>query len=325
MARRGGRRPSQGNSPWEARGRMALDAEHFSFTAYLAEVASVELLTREQEIELAERCQRGDKEAVDALSQANLRLVISMARRYRGRGLSFLDLIQEGNLGLLEAVSKFDPAKGCRFSTYACWWIRQAITRAVANKGRTVRLPVHIHEVVQKYNYLASRAAQVNEPLSITEASRALFPVSEDRTTKKVLRAVKKKKTETEILVKQGLEVDAARRLRSVLTMALEPVSLESPVSHEHGETCLGDVLPSTDCELTRRHLAQEWEWLLSHLSAKERDVINQRYGLGGEDARTLNELAEAYGVSRETIRQTELKAILRLRDVMSREGCSLT
>ena len=321
------RRSARSASPWETRGRVSLDPEHYSFTAYLAEVASVALLTREEEVELAERCQRGDKEAVSALTQANLRLVISMARRYRGRGLSFLDLIQEGNLGLLEAVSKFDPTKGCRFSTYACWWIRQAITRAIANKGRTVRLPVHIHEVVQKYNYMASKAAQRNQPLALAEASRTLFPVTEERTTKKLNRSLKRKgkNTENDYQVKVlELETDAARRLRLVLTMALEPISLDSPVSHEHGETCLGDVLPAGDCELSRQHLAQEWDWLLSHLSEKERRIINQRFGLGEEEARTLNELAEAYGVSRETIRQTEIKAILRLREVMGREGCDL-
>jgi RNA polymerase primary sigma factor len=302
------------------RSRTEPDSEHAIFTSYLSEVATVELLTREDELELGERCQRGDKTASDALIQANLRLVISMARRYRGRGLSFLDLIQEGNLGLLEAVGKFDPAKGCRFSTYACWWIRQAISRAIANKGRTVRLPVHLHEVVQKYNYMASRAALQNRSLPLGEAARELFPVSEERAAKKLTRSLKRQieDMETECQDKVAeLELDAARRLQVVLSMAQEPISLEAPVGYDHGETSLGDMLPSTDCEFGRHQAQHEWEWLLSHLNEKERRIINQRFGLGDEEVRTLNELAEAYGVSRETIRQTEIKAITRLRSVL--------
>ncbi|CAM9670255.1 unnamed protein product, partial [Phaeothamnion confervicola] len=181
-------------------------------SSYLSEVAFERLLTREEEIELAERISRGDEDARERLAKSNLRLVISMARRYLGSGMSFVDLIQEGNLGLLEAVAKFDASKGCRFSTYACWWIRQAITRALANKGRAVRLPVHIHDVVQKYSRLTSQASKERDAVvTLGEASRILFPVSEDEVR--------------------------------ILTMAQEPVSLEAPVSHEVGESTLGDMI----------------------------------------------------------------------------------
>ena len=309
---------------------LGKESDSLSLNAYLGEVYKVPLLTREDELSLAERVARGDAQARETLANSNLRLVISMARKYLGTGLSFQDLIQEGNLGLLEAVSKFDAAKGCRFSTYACWWIRQAITRALANKSRTIRLPVHINEIVQKYSRLSNRAMTAgHDPEVVNEASRELFPVSSEKVCRKLSRSLKRKVQAEDPRVADKiakLEGEAVRRLRAILSIAQEPVSLETPVGgHESSELSLGDMLPSQGCEVTRSLERSDWGWLMSHLSEREQDILRKRFGLGDEDCRTLNELAEQFGVSREAIRQQEAKALKKLRAIIEREGWAVT
>lgn len=299
---------------------MTSEADQLSLQSYLKEVAEVELLTKEQEYDLAMRVRQGDAQAREHLAKANLRLVLSMARRYIGSGLSFLDLVQEGNLGLLEAVEKFDVEKGFRFSTYACWWIRQAITRAIANKGRTVRLPVHIHDIVQKY----SRITEGTSDSSLEEVSQELFPVCEETTRRKLSRNLKREVgLHDQAYAKriQELQGESMRRLQSVLAIAQEPVSLETPLGHDGQESNLGSMLPTPCCGLQEHFRHQEWDWLLSHLKGRELDVVRQRYGLEGCEPRTLNDLAEEMGVSRESVRQVEVKALKRLREVVLREG----
>ena len=307
---------------WAKSSRNLLsEADQISLQSYLQEVAQVQLLSKERELELAEGVQRGEAQARQELAQANLRLVLSMARRYIGSGMSFLDLVQEGNLGLLEAVDKFDPSKGFRFSTYACWWIRQAITRAIANKGRAVRLPVHIHDVVLKYNRLTQKGASEND---FQEISQELFPVCTDTLKRKMGRNLKREVGEQDQEFRQRfqeLQGESMRRLRTVLTMAQEPVSLETPLGSESTDSSLGDLLPHGECELRSYLQTLEWDWLMSHLSTRELDVVRQRYGLGTSSPKTLNELAEVMGVSRESVRQVEVKALRKLREVVLSEG----
>ncbi len=300
---------------------LSTESDQLSLQSYLQEVSGVELLTKEKEFALAEAVQNGDQQARKELAGANLRLVLSMARRYVGSGMSFLDLVQEGNLGLLEAVDKFDPHKGFRFSTYACWWIRQAITRAIANKARTVRLPVHIHDVVQKYSRLTEGKANEN---SFAEISQELFPIDQDTLRRKLSRSLKRQvETQDKEYVTrfQELQGESMRRLRTVLLIAQEPVSLETPLGTDGQETSLGSMLPTSDCELAAHLRTQEWDWLMSHLNEKELDVLRQRYGLDGAQSRTLNELAEEMGVSRESVRQVEVKALKKLRSVLLKDG----
>jgi len=299
---------------------MTSEADQLSLQSYLKEVAEVELLTKEQEYDLAVRVRQGDSQAREHLAKANLRLVLSMARRYIGSGLSFLDLVQEGNLGLLEAVEKFDVEKGFRFSTYACWWIRQAITRAIANKGRTVRLPVHIHDIVQKY----SRITEGTSDSSLEEVSQELFPICEETTRRKLSRNLKREvglQDQAYARRIQELQGESMRRLQSVLAIAQEPVSLETPLGHDGQESNLGSMLPTPHCTMQEHFRHQEWDWLLSHLKGRELEVVRQRYGLAGCEPRTLNDLAEEMGVSRESVRQVEVKALKRLREVVLREG----
>lgn len=300
---------------------MTAEADQISLQSYLEEVSRVGLLSKEREVELALRVQQGDDNARAELAQANLRLVLSMARRYIGSGLAFLDLVQEGNLGLLEAVEKFDPSKGFRFSTYACWWIRQAITRAIANKGRTVRLPVHIHEVVQKFSRLT---AQGQAESRFQEISQELFPVDGETLRRKLSRSLKRDIREEDSEYRsrfQELQGESMRRLRTVLVMAQEPVSLETPLGQDGQETQLGAILPNQNCEMSHYLRHQEWDWLMSHLNERETFVVSHRYGLGGATARTLNELADEMGVSRESVRQIEVKALKKLREVLLRDG----
>lgn len=301
---------------------LGAESDQISLQSYLHEVAKVDLLTKEKEMDLAVRVQQGDVQAREQLAEANLRLVLSMARRYVGSGMPFLDLVQEGNLGLLEAVEKFDPTKGFRFSTYACWWIRQAITRAIANKGRTVRLPVHIHEVVQKYGRMTAHTGTYES--GFEQASQELFPIDPDTLRRKLSRSLKRAvdPEDAEYQARMSeLRGESMRRLRTVLSIAQEPVSLETPLGQDGQETNLGAMLPHTDCELSKYLRGQDWDWLMSHLTERELGVVRQRYGLDGAESRTLNELAEQMGVSRESVRQVEVKALKKLRDVLLKDG----
>lgn len=294
------------------------ESESQSLSTYLAEIARQPLLTKDEEIQLAQAIARGDAGAREKMASSNLRLVVSMARRYLGAGLALVDLIQEGNLGLLEAVDKFDVKKNCRFSTYACWWIRQAMTRAIANKSRTVRLPVHLHDLVQKYQRLTSQAISArDQQWSLTEACKILLPME----AKEAKKSTKHMSPESKQRHLEDLQKTAERKLRHLLTSSMEPLSLEAPIHAESQELSLAEVVPASRCEFREACARQEWQDVLSYLSAKELRIVYCRYGLGGENEKTLNELALEYGVSRESIRQIELKAIQKLRDAAAREG----
>lgn len=287
---------------------------------YYRQIARSRLLTAEEERSLGHRIQQGDQQARRELAEANLRLVVKIARQFRFSRFSFPDLVQEGNLGLLEAVEKFDPDKGCRFSTYACWWIRQAITRAIANKGRTIRLPVHINELLQKYHRLNNEVrANTGNDASIAEAANLLMPVDIEVARKKAGRSMKGKRLSADdprvIRMVRRMEARAQGRLEEILRMANQPISLELPMG-EDSESSLKDLLPgNADLEtpgLNRDSLA----WLLSHLSEKERLLLALRYGFDGGEGKTFAELAEIFGISRESVRQKEMRALHKLREL---------
>ena len=257
-----------------------------SLRLYLRAIGRVALLTAEQEVSLAKRIERGDMEAKQHMTEANLRLVVSIAKGYLGRGLTFLDLIQEGSLGLIRAVEKFDYRRGYKFSTYATWWIRQAVTRAIADKARTIRIPVHM---VDKLNKVVHVERQLVQQLG-------------------------REPTSTEI----AAQVDMAEaEVRDIMRMAQSPISLEKPVGEED-DSELGDFIedeaaPSpfeTAIETMRR---ENLHRALSALPRREREVIEMRYGLGGQEARTLEEVGRAFGVTRERIRQIENNTLKKL------------
>ena len=253
---------------------------------YLKEIGKIPLLTPEEEVELAKRVEQGDEEAKKKLIEANLRLVVSVAKRYIGRGLLFLDLIQEGNLGLIKAVEKFDWRKGYKFSTYATWWIRQAITRAIADQARTIRIPVHMVETMNKIH----------------------------KVTRQLTQELGRKPTEEEIAEKSGLPVE---RIREISMMGQEPLSLEMPVGEDE-DTHLADFvenkgLSPADVSI-QKSLKKDIEELLNELSEREREILKLRFGLEDNQPRTLEEVGKLFNVTRERIRQIEAKALRRLR-----------
>ena len=254
---------------------------------YLKEIGRVPLLSGEEEIDLAIRMANGDEFAKQRLSEANLRLVVSIAKRYVGRGMQFLDLIQEGNLGLIKAVEKFDYTKGFKFSTYATWWIRQAITRAIADQARTIRIPVHMVETINKVKKVSSQLLHKNghEP------------------------------TAEEIADELGMPVD---KVREIMRVAQEPVSLETPIGEEE-DSHLGDFIPDDDTPapadaashiLLREQLSE----VLHTLTPREEKVLRLRFGLEDGRSRTLEEVGREFNVTRERIRQIEAKALRKLR-----------
>ncbi|MBE3590131.1 MAG: RNA polymerase sigma factor RpoD [Firmicutes bacterium] len=254
---------------------------------YLKEIGRVPLLKAEEEVELAKRIEQGDEEARRKLAEANLRLVVSIAKRYVGRGMLFLDLIQEGNLGLLKAVEKFDYRKGYKFSTYATWWIRQAITRAIADQARTIRIPVHMVETINK----------------LTRVSRQL------------LQELGREPTAEEIAEHMGIDAD---KVREILKIAQEPVSLETPIGEEE-DSHLGDFIEDTDAPAPAEAasfsmLKEQLEDVLSTLTEREQEVLRLRFGLEDGRQRTLEEVGKVFGVTRERIRQIEAKALRKLR-----------
>ena len=254
---------------------------------YLKEIGKVPLLSAEEEIEYAKRMEQGDEEAKKRLAEANLRLVVSIAKRYVGRGMQFLDLIQEGNLGLIKAVEKFDYRKGYKFSTYATWWIRQAITRSIADQARTIRIPVHMVETITKVKKVSSQLLHENghEP------------------------------TPQEIADRLGITVD---RVREILRISQDPVSLETPIGEEE-DSHLGDFIPDEDAPApaeaaSRTLLKEQLSEILGTLTPREEKVLRLRFGLEDGRPRTLEEVGKEFDVTRERIRQIEAKALRKLR-----------
>ena len=254
---------------------------------YLKEIGKVPLLTADEEIELAKRMEQGDEEAKKRLSEANLRLVVSIAKRYVGRGMLFLDLIQEGNLGLIKAVEKFDYRKGYKFSTYATWWIRQAITRAIADQARTIRIPVHMVETINKVKKVSSQLLHKN----------GHDPSAE------------------EIAEELDMPID---KVREIMRVAQEPVSLETPIGEEE-DSHLGDFIEDSDAPApadaaSHTLLKEQLEDVLSTLTPREKKVLELRFGLEDGRNRTLEEVGKEFNVTRERIRQIEAKALRKLR-----------
>ena len=261
-----------------------------SLRLYLRSIGRVELLTAEQEIELARRIERGDMSAKRHMVEANLRLVVSIAKGYLGRGLSFLDLIQEGSLGLIRAVEKFDYRRGYKFSTYATWWIRQAVTRAIADKARTIRIPVHMVEKLNRVTHverqLVQRLGREPEPAEIAAELKC-----------------------------------SVREVREILRVAQLPVSLEKPIGDEDGESELGDLVADETVEApfdvaTESILREDIQHALDALPERERQVIELRFGLRGHEPLTLEEVGRAFGVTRERIRQIETNTLKKLKQL---------
>ena len=254
---------------------------------YLKEIGKVPLLSADEEVELAQRMEKGDIEAKKKLAEANLRLVVSIAKRYVGRGMLFLDLIQEGNLGLIKAVEKFDYKKGYKFSTYATWWIRQAITRAIADQARTIRIPVHMVETINKYV----------------------------RVQRQLLQELGREPQPEEIAKQMNMPVD---RVREIQKISLEPVSLETPIGEEE-DSHLGDFIQDDNVPVPAEAAAftllrEQLDEVLGTLTEREQKVLKLRFGLEDGRARTLEEVGKEFKVTRERIRQIEAKALRKLR-----------
>jgi len=284
--------PKKGEEPEKEIENLPIDKDSVdSVRLYLREIGKVSLLTREEEIDLAKRILKGDEKARQALIRANLRLVVSIAKRYAGRSthLSFLDLIQEGTLGLIKAVEKFDYRKGFKFSTYATWWIRQAITRSLADHARTIRIPVHMVETISKYTQIKRRLLQ--------ELGRDPLP--------------------EEISSEMALEL---KKIRHIMKISQDTVSLETPIGDEEDKTTLEEFVENkkelSPSELAARKMLKTHIYeLIEDLSERERKILEMRFGLRDNISHTLEEVGKVFGVTRERIRQIEAKALSKIRD----------
>lgn len=261
-----------------------------SVRMYLREIGKIPLLSQEEELDLAQKAMKGDKRAKDKLAEANMRLVVSIAKRYGGRGLDFLDLIQEGNTGLLRAVEKFDPDKGFKFSTYATWWIRQAITRAIADQARTIRIPVHMVETINKVL----------------------------RTTRRLTQGLNREPTNEEIANAMGMDVE---KIEYVMRIKQDIASLDASVSRDGDdeESVLGDFVEDSERDspedaTANQILKEQIAEILTTLSEREQKIIRLRFGIGGGRSHTLEEVGNEFSVTRERIRQIEAKALSKLR-----------
>jgi len=259
-----------------------------SVRMYLSEIGRVELLTADEEIRLAKRIAKGDPVAKQKLAEANLRLVVSIAKKYIGRGLSFLDLIQEGNIGLFRAVEKFDPKRGFKFSTYATWWIRQAITRAIADQARTIRIPVHMVETINKLTH----------------------------TQRRLLQEFGREPTVEELSSEMDMDI---KKVRHILKISQDIVSLEAPVGAEE-DSKLGDFIEDDEAispsDATNRQIMKEnIHYMLQYLTPREQKIIRMRFGLDDGIGHTLEEVGKEFGVTRERIRQIEAKILQKMRD----------
>ena len=261
-----------------------------SVRMYLREIGDVPLLTQEEELELAQRAVKGDKKAKDKLAESNMRLVVSIAKRYSGRGLDFLDLIQEGNTGLLRAVEKFDPEKGFKFSTYATWWIRQAITRAIADQARTIRIPVHMVETINKVM----------------------------RTKRRLTQELNREPSDAEVAEAMGMD---AEKIEYVMRIRQDIASLDASVGRDgdDDESVLGDFIEDSERDspeeaTANQILKEQIAEILTTLSEREQKIIRLRFGIGGGRPHTLEEVGNEFSVTRERIRQIEAKALAKLR-----------
>ncbi|MBR2808136.1 MAG: RNA polymerase sigma factor RpoD [Oscillospiraceae bacterium] len=282
--------PEDGNEKLGAADLEALAesvASGDSLRQYLREIGKTPLLTPDEEQELARRVSEGDEDAIVRMADSNLRLVVSIAKHYRDRGLPLQDLIQEGNLGLLKAIEKFDYTRGYKFSTYATWWIRQAISRSIADNARTIRVPVHMVETI---NRIRRESRQLQQELG-------------------------REATETELAEASGLTVE---KLREVLKITPDPVSLDTPVGEDEDSPLSSFITAGTQAEPEKATeaalLKEQVRQLLGTLDERERRVLELRYGIGGDRARTLEEVGKEFGVTRERIRQIEAKALRKLR-----------
>jgi len=264
--------------------------------AYLKDIRTIPLLTAKQEIELAKKIQRGDAKAKRQMTLANLRLVINIAKRYYHFGVPLLDLIEEGNLGLMKAVMKYNPHKGYRFSTYGAWWIRQYITRAIANQGKTVRIPVYMTELLSKFK----------------------------RVTEELAQKLGRKPRASELAKRMRLPIERVERMQELVTSSAQTTSLETPVGDE-GDTEMIDLLqdenaPSPQEDITRFLQHERINDVLAKLNERERKIVILRYGLDDRISRTLGETAKHFGITRERVRQIEVVAVRKLRALMSAE-----
>jgi RNA polymerase primary sigma factor len=271
----------------------ALEPAHDPVKMYLHEIGKISLLSREQEVELASRVVAGEKCARDELITANLRLVVSIAKKYMGRGLSFLDLIQEGNLGLMRAVEKFDPTKGFKFSTYATWWIRQAITRAIADQSRTIRIPVHMIETVRELQRLKKEHVHEHGAAPDLQALSSELGIPEEK-------------------------------IKQVENVSQYTTSLERPIGEDEEDT-LGDFLEDKDAlsptkETYRMFLVEELDRALNQLNEREKEILKLRYGLEDGHPRTLKDVARVFNITRERVRQIEIKALEKLKHPTRKE-----